>query len=85
MSELLLFGSTFVLVFLLGFQSLNVNGGHYLAAFLSSFGISLSQLILYKLVPDASWTQVVAYMSGGPIGIVASMYAHRRWMGGPRG
>lgn len=81
MTELLLFGSTFVLVFLLGFQSLNVNGGHYVAAFLSSFGISLSQLILYKLVPDATWTQVAAYMSGGPLGIVASMYVHRRWMG----
>ncbi len=80
MIELLLFASTFILVFLLGFQSLNVNGGHYWAAFLSSFGISFSQLVLYKMVPDANWTEIVAYMSGGPFGIVFSMYAHRRWM-----
>ena len=81
MIELALFASTFVLVFLLGFQSLNVNGGHYVAAFLSSFGISFSQLVLYKLVPDANWTEIAAYMAGGPFGIVFSMYAHRRWMG----
>jgi len=81
MTELLLFVSTFTLVFLLGFQSLNVNGGHYWAAFLSSFGISLSQLVLYKLVPDATLSQVAAYMLGGPLGIVASMWAHRHTVG----
>ena len=32
MTELTLFASTFVLVFALGAQSLNVNNGHYVAA-----------------------------------------------------
>lgn len=35
MNALLLFGSTLALVFFLGLQSLNVNGGRYLAAFIT--------------------------------------------------
>lgn len=76
-----IFVSTFVLVFALGFQSLNVNRGHYLAAFLTSFAISGSNLVLFKTVPQADWLQIFAYLTGGPFGIIASMWAHRKWMG----
>lgn len=81
MIELALFASTFIVVFALGLQSLNVNGGHYVAAFITSFVIGGSQLALYKLVPDANLLQIAAYMTGGPFGIVASMWAHRRFIG----
>ena len=81
MIELALFGSTFIVVFALGLQSLNVNGGHYVAAFITSFVISGSQLLLYKLVPDANLTQIIAYLSGGPLGIIAGMWVHRRFIG----
>lgn len=74
----LLFISTLVLVFALGFQSLNVNGGHYRAAAFTSFAIGTTQLVLYKLVPTASLVEIMAYLLGGPIGIVASMLVHRR-------
>lgn len=80
MTELTIFISTCILVFALGFQSLNVNNGHYLAAFLTSFAIAASNLVLFKTVPQADWLQMLAYMSGGPVGIVASMWAHKRWM-----
>ncbi|MBK8916405.1 MAG: hypothetical protein IPM64_17710 [Phycisphaerales bacterium] len=79
MSELALFSSTFVLVFALGLQSLNVNGGHYLAAFLTSFVIGGMNMVLYKLAPNASATEIMAYLVGGPLGIVTSMAAHRRF------
>ena len=77
MTELALFVSTYVLVFFLGLQSLHVNGGHYKAAFFTSFGISGCQMILFKLAPDASWSEVAAFMAGGPFGIVTSMWAYR--------
>lgn len=80
MTEIYLFGSTFVLVFALGFQSLNVNGGHYALAFATSFAIGLSNLVLFKLVPQATLPEMAAYLSGGPIGIVASMWVHRRFV-----
>ena len=94
MTELLLFASAFVSVFALGFQSLNVNGGHYAAAFLTSFAIGLGHLALYRWMPDAGTTQIAAYLLGGPLGlpmvvpvivavfgIVASMWTHRRTVG----
>ena len=76
-----LFASSFLLVFFLGTQSLNVNNGHHVAAFLTSFGIGGANLALYKLAPDASGMEIVAYLAGGPLGIIASMWLHRRTVG----
>ena len=81
MTELLLFSSTFVLVFALGFQSLNVNGGHYVAAFFTSFLIGGSNLVLFKLAPEATGAEIWAFMTGGPLGIVASMWLHKQTIG----
>jgi hypothetical protein len=76
MTELLLFGSTFGAVFALGFQSLNVNNGHYVAAFFTSFLISGMNLALYKMAPNATGTEIAAYLAGGPIGIICAMKFH---------
>ena len=85
MSELLLFASTFVVVFALGFQQQNVTGGHYVAAFLTSFVIGLAYLALYRYMPDPTISQTAAYLSGGPFGIIASMWMHKRTVGRKRG
>lgn len=77
---LILFLSTFVLVFALGFQSLNVNQGRYMAAGITSFVVGAGQMLLYKLAPGAGWLEIGAYLVGGPLGIMASMLVHRRWM-----
>jgi hypothetical protein len=76
MTELTLFASTFVLVFALGLQSLNVNNGHFIAAAVTSFVIGAGQMILFKLAPHASWTEIAAFLVGGPFGITTSMWAH---------
>lgn len=68
--------STYAQVFALGLQSLNVNGGHYRAAFLTSLAIGGSNLVLFKLAPDASGLEIAAYLAGGPLGIVSAMRAH---------
>ena len=78
MTELTLFASTFILVFALGAQSLNVNNGHYIAAAVTSFVIGSGQMILFKLAPNASWTEIASFLLGGPFGITASMWAHPR-------
>jgi hypothetical protein len=78
MTELTLFASTFVLVFALGAQSLNVNNGHHIAAAFTSFIIGAGQMVLFKLAPNASWSEIAAFLSGGPFGITASMWAHPR-------
>jgi hypothetical protein len=80
MTALLIFASTFILVFALGFQSLNVNSGKYTAAFLTSFFIAGSNLVLFKTVPQAGFYEIAAYLLAGPFAIVASMFVHKKWM-----
>lgn len=78
MTELALFASQFILVMLLGMQSLNTNNGHHLAAFVTSLGIGGFSLVLYKALPDASISEAIAYLLGGPFGILAAMWLHPR-------
>ena len=80
MNELLLFASCFFSVFALGFQSQNVNQGHYMAAAITSFAIGGGHLALYRLMPSAGLSEIVAFLLGGPLGITASMLAHRKYM-----
>ena len=39
-----------------------------------------SNIVLYKFVPQADWLEVFAYLTAGPLAIVASMVCHERWM-----
>lgn len=79
----LLFLSTYIAVFALGFQSLNVNNGHEKTAFLTSIVISGMNLAILKYTPDATMIEMIGYMLGGPLGIVSSMRAHK-WVFGRR-
>lgn len=76
-NALLLFVSTYVCVFALGLQSLNVNQGHYAAAALTSFAISTGHIFLYKFMPDSGWLEWGGYYAGGVAGITSSMWFHR--------
>lgn len=79
MTAFYLFASTFALVFFLGLQSLAVNGGHRAMAFGNSFLIGASNLVLFKLAPNADGLEIAAYLSGGPLGIVSAMAVFGRW------
>ena len=79
MSAAFLLASTFTLVFCLGLQSQLVNNGHWWGAFFNSLGIGSCNLVLFKLAPEASGIEIAAYLSGGPFGIVASMWFYRRF------
>lgn len=74
MSALALFVSTYLLVLCLGAQSLLVNNGRYTAAFCNSFAIGVSNLVLFKLAPDATGWEVAGYLCGGPFGIITAMW-----------
>ena len=81
MNVVFIFLSTFIAVFALGFQSQNVNQGHYWAAALTSVAIGASSIVLYKLMPDSSALEILGYLVGGVTGITASMWVHRRTLG----
>jgi uncharacterized membrane protein YfcA len=71
-----LFASAFATVFLLGFQQKNVHGNHYLAAIVTSIGIGSAQIFLWRLIPQAGASEIIATLCGGPAGICAAMYLH---------
>lgn len=78
MKELFLFGSTFGVVFFLGFQSLCVNSGLYWLAALNSMLIGGFNLLLFKTAPQVSGTpEILCYLFGGPFGILSAMWFHR--------
>lgn len=81
MSALTVFVTQFIAVFSLGFQSMNVNQGHYKSAALTSFAIGGSNLFVLKMVPDGDVYAMAAYLLAGPLAIVASMWAHERTLG----
>jgi len=74
----MMFFSAFAVVFLLGFQQQNVHGRHYTAAVVTSVGIGAAQFLLWRIAPTASVSEIAATLCGGPVGIVAAMYAHPR-------
>lgn len=84
MNALLLFISTFFLVLALGLQSQFVNNGHYGAAFANSLMISLGQLGALQVIHARTAWEYVAYVLGGPLGIVCSMYCYRNHFGKSR-
>ena len=78
-NALLCFASTYIAVFALGLQSLNVNQGHYLAAALTSLAIGASHIALYKFMPSSGPLEWGGYFAGGVLGITSSMWFHRRF------
>lgn len=79
MTALILFAATFGTVLALGLQSLNVNGGHRALAAMTSFAIGACQLALYKVLPGPTdGLEIVAYLVGGPFGIISAMALHPR-------
>lgn len=75
------FVAGFASIFLLGFQSRNVNHGNYRWAAMTSFAIAIMQTTLWgALFRDLSWPAVLVYGASGALGIVSSMYVHQRWV-----
>lgn len=74
---LALFLASFVVVFALGFQQLNVAGCHYVLAILTSAAIGTATLVQFKYLPGpTSPLEIAAYIVGSALGIVTSMWAH---------
>lgn len=75
---LLIFASTYMTVFCLGLQSINVNQGQYLAAAVTSIAISSGSIFLYKFMPSSGLVEYLAYYIGAIAGITSSIWSHPR-------
>lgn len=74
-----LFFTTFIMVFLLGFQQQNVMHKHYYLAAITSFLIGMTQVLLYKGIMYADVTEAILLTGfGGSLGITLSIYSHNK-------
>lgn len=69
-----MFGGSFFVVFLLGIQSRNVQAGRYIAAIVTSFGISISQFMFVKYAATGNLAAFFTLAIAGCCGIAASIW-----------
>lgn len=70
---LILFGSSFAVVFLLGIQSKNVMHSRYVAAMLTSLGISAANFLFAKYASVGGLVEFSTAAVGGMLGIASSI------------
>jgi len=74
---LALFAASFVVVFALGLQQMNVSAGYQRLAFCTSLAIGVASLVQFKVLPGPTGPLTIgAYLVGSAFGIVASMRTH---------
>lgn len=71
--------TTFASVFLLGFQSRNVNAGKMVMAGLTSMCLAAAQIIAVRSIADGNpWVVLALTGTASPAGIMSAMVVHRR-------
>lgn len=63
-----------------GFQHQNVIGGHYKWAATLSYFMALADVAVIKFAIDKGWVMAFPLGTGAAMGIVTSMYLHRRFL-----
>jgi hypothetical protein len=74
------FLSSFVSVFLKGFQLKNVEGNHYLLVVITSYLIAACDVLLIGLVVQHGWSAVIPIGTGGAIGMLLSIMTHKKYV-----
>ena len=77
MISLAQFAATFTYVFIRGFQSQNVVGGKYHAAFWFSFMMVAAEVTSITLVVQVGWWSILPMGLGAAAGVLLSMYLYR--------
>ena len=75
-----LFFATFATVLLRGIQQQNVIHERYKWALVFSFFIAVAEVGLIVNVVKTGWPSVPYVGAGGAIGVILSMYVHKRWL-----
>jgi len=70
----LMYVASFAMVFLLGLQSKNVIAGRYIAAIITSIGISTANFTFVKYAAAGTWQAFVVCAAGGAAGIAGSIW-----------
>jgi len=71
--------ATALLVFGRSVQQQNVIGGHYRAAAVTSYLLAAGEVAVIGAVVVHGWSSWIWIGSGGALGVIAGMWAHRQW------
>lgn len=71
--------ATFLLVSLRAWQQQNVVHGHYVNATITSYAMALANVAVVLGVVHTGWPAIPWMGTGGALGVITAMYAHRRW------
>jgi len=77
---LVIFCSAFTIVCLLGLQSNFVRDKNKTMSFIFSGLIGLCEILILKSVPNAGLYEMIAFVLGGPCGIVTSIVLHNQFL-----
>lgn len=72
------FATSFVTIFLRGFQQKNVHGNHKLLAYFTAYLIIAGEFVTVTLVVRGHWWIVFSAGTGAGLGMVAAMTFHDR-------
>lgn len=81
MTELALFAGSFSIVCALGFQQQNILRRRHLMAMLNATLIGTLNLLMLKLAPQASPSEMLAFVAGEPLGTFAALWLNGRLLG----
>lgn len=70
--------TTFSLAFVKAFQSKNIVGGHYKAAFTTSWLVTSCEVAAVSFVVHLGWTALFSAGIGGAFGTIVAMTFHDR-------
>lgn len=82
---IMIFTSQFAMVFALGFQQMNVTGGHYFLAAIGSLVLGILAWVNVSIISSNNIDGLLGivfwgYILAGPLAIMSSMYLHRKYI-----
>lgn len=81
-THLLAFLVSFIAIGLKGFQQKNVTGHHFKATIVTSYLMTITDILFIGLVAEYGWELVFSSGTGAALGMVAAMVLHDRYIGG---
>ena len=78
LDALILFASSFALIFLRSYQTQVVVDGHYITAFFVSNLMAVCQVMTFILLVNNGWDALPPLALGGSLGVVTAMKLYRK-------
>lgn len=72
--------AAFIMIFLKGIQTQNVINKNMYAAVITSYLMAVGDIAVISVIVQGGWSMLLPIGTGGAIGIVCSMYFHKRFI-----